>query len=429
MKKNILIVEDNKRLAELFAQALSERFNTKTVCTFKEAEKTAFNEIHGALLDIQLPDGDGLGLIRPIKAGNPSCIVIVVTAYGTIQKAVEAIRLGATDFLEKPVDIEAMCRLFAEHIPLEDQLNIIAASHQMKEVLKTAELAAPTMLPVLITGETGTGKDMLARFIHRESGRAGFIAINCANLTPELADSLLFGHIKGSFTGANETRQGLIANANNGTLFLDEIGDLPPAVQPKFLRFLDSGLYMPIGASIEHRSNTRVIAATNRELNRESGFREDLFYRLSSLPIHVPPLRERPDDIIPLACLRIQEIERMSGGRITIERDAEALLLQYDYPGNVRELFNIIDRASVFTKGNITAESLKLLLMRRDDQQEKRSEGKDGLWSETKKETLKKEKRLIQTALEATGGNKAAAARMLKISYKTLLNRLKQFGL
>jgi DNA-binding NtrC family response regulator len=428
MKKTILIVEDNKKLASLFAQALTDRFDIRIAHTIKDAKGVSFSGINGVLLDLQLPDGDGLELIKPAKAQNPSCIIIVATAYGTIQRTVEAMRLGAADFIEKPVDIEAMIELFAERIPLAASVEPVAVSAQMIEVLKMAKLVASTRLPVLITGETGTGKDVLARFIHQESGRDSFMAINCANFTSELADSLLFGHIKGSFTGAIDTRQGLISKADKGTLFLDEIGDLPSSIQPKFLRFLDTGLYMQVGSPKEYKSSARVIAATNYDLQRrveEGFFREDLYFRLASFPIHIPPLRERPEDIIPLAKMHIKETESVMGSIITLDKEAETLLSQYSYPGNVRELFNTIDRIAVLTGGDITGVTLKSILASGVN----KYEPKGDFWSESRMEALKKEKELIQTALAAADGNKSAAARMLKISYKTLFNKMKQFGM
>lgn len=427
MKKTILIVEDNKKLASLFAQALTDRFDIRIAHTIKDAKDASFNRINGVLLDLQLPDGDGLELIKPAKAQNPSCIIIVVTAYGTIQRTVEAMRLGAADFIEKPVDIEAMIELFTERIPLAASVEPIAVSAPMIEVLKMARLVAPTRLPVLITGETGTGKDVLARFIHQESRRDGFIALNCANFTSELADSLLFGHVKGSFTGAIDTRQGLVSKADQGTLFLDEIGDLPSSIQPKFLRFLDTGLYMQVGSPKEYKSNARVIAATNYNLKRcvdEGFFREDLYFRLANFPIHIAPLRERPEDIIPLAKMHIKETETIMGHMITLDKDAEDMLLQYGYPGNVRELFNTIDRVAVLTGGDITGVTLKSIMASEADNYKPKGD----FWSESRMESLKKERELIQTALAAADGNKSAAARMLKISYKTLFNKMKQFG-
>lgn len=429
MKKTIFIIEDNKKLADLFAQALSDRFDILIAHTIKDAKEVILSgRVDGILLDLQLPDGDGLELIKPAKAQNPSCIIIVVTAYGTIQRTVEAMRLGAVDFLEKPVDIDVMIELFAERIPFATSMEPVAVSVKMIEILKMARLVAPTKLSVLITGETGTGKDVLANFIHKESGRDGFIAINCANLTSELADSLLFGHIKGSFTGAIDTRDGLVAKADKGTLFLDEVGDLPPSIQAKFLRFLDTGGYMQVGSSREYKSDARVVAATNYDLKKcvEKGtFREDLYFRLTSFPIHIPPLRERPEDIVPLAKRHIKETQIVMGRMITLDKEAEDLLLQYRYPGNIRELFNIIDRVAVLTGGDITGAALKSIL--RPEVNNFESQG--DFWSESRLESLKKEKEMIQTALAATDGNKSAAARMLKISYKTLLNKMKQLDI
>ena len=425
MKKNILIVEDNLKLASLFTQALGDRFDIYLAHTIKDAKGVGIDKFHGVLLDLQLPDGDGLELIKQIKTQNSSCTVIVATAYGTIQKAVEAMRLGASDFLEKPVDMEALVDLFSERIPLTGRIEFIAVSPQMSNIVDMAKLVASTGLTVLITGETGTGKDILAHFIGRESGCSNFMAINCANLTAELADSLLFGHVKGSFTGAADTRQGLVAKADHGVLFLDEIGDLPASIQPKFLRFLDTGNYMQIGSTKECKSSARIIAATNQDLKKrisDGTFREDLYFRLASFPLHIPPLRERREDIIPLIRMHIKDIEIAFSCRITIDQEGEDMLLRYDYPGNVRELFNILDRAAVLAKGDIRGSILRPLLA---NQGGANNSIKGAFWSESRSESLKKERELIEAALAAAGGNKSAAARMLKISYKTLFNKMR----
>ncbi|MBW1718671.1 MAG: sigma-54-dependent Fis family transcriptional regulator [Deltaproteobacteria bacterium] len=427
MKYKILIVEDNQKLASLFQEALGDEYDTHLVFNLKQA-KACLDGIHGLLLDLQLPDGEGLSLIKPARQINPSCAIIVVTAYGTIQKAVEALNLGATDFLEKPVDLEALVQRFYDLFPLQGIKDLVAESAKMVEILQMADRVASTPFPVLITGETGTGKDVLARYIHRQSGRGKFIGLNCASVPHELADSMLFGHLRGSFTGAIETRKGLLSAIKEGTLFLDEIGELPLSLQPKLLRFLDSGCYLPLGSSQESKSDIRIIAATNKDLKKavkEGSFRKDLHFRLTTFPIHIPSLRERKDDIIPLLNHHLERAEQMLGRRVCLSDSAKELLLGYCFPGNVRELFNLLDRTALLTGGNITDDSLRSFLSPFPEDEPVPGD----FWSESKGHVLKREKELIDAALAATGGNKAAAARTLKVSYKTLFNKMKKLGL
>ena len=428
MKPKILVVEDNKKLAALFSEALRESFEVACVHTLKEAMSYK-KEFHGVLLDLQLPDGHGLEFIGCAKKKKPGCIIIVVTAYGTIQKAVEALKLGAMDFIEKPVDLDDLISLFEMHISLDRPDEMVAVSSAMKSLRERAKQVAPTSFPVLITGETGTGKEVLARFIHKKSSRDRFLSINCANLTHELADSMLFGHLKGSFTGATEARLGLVAAADKGTLLLDEIGDLPLQTQPKLLRFLDSGQYVPIGSTIEKKSSARIITATNKDLSKaveNETFRQDLYFRLAGFILHVPPLRERPEDIIPLAEFHFKSVEKRMGFNVKISDEAQKTLLSYNYPGNVRELFNIIDQSAVLSHGRIESEQV-LDLFSSEIKSDEPSFGQ--FWQESRDHKEKKEKELIKAALKESGGNKTAAARVLGVSYKTLLNKIKKFAL
>ncbi|MBW1932014.1 MAG: sigma-54-dependent Fis family transcriptional regulator [Deltaproteobacteria bacterium] len=393
MKYKILIVEDNQKLASLFQEALGDEYDTHLVFNLKQA-KACLDGIHGLLLDLQLPDGEGLSLIKPARQINPSCAIIVVTAYGTIQKAVEALNLGATDFLEKPVDLEALVQRFHDLFPLQGIKDLVAESAKMVEILQMADRVASTPFPVLITGETGTGKDVLARYIHRQSGRGKFIGLNCASVPHELADSMLFGHLRGSFTGAIETRKGLLSAIKEGTLFLDEIGELPLSLQPKLLRFLDSGCYLPLGSSQESKSDVRIIAATNKDLKKavkEGSFRKDLHFRLTTFPIHIPSLRERKDDIIPLLNHHLERAEQMLGRRVCLSDSAKELLLGYCFPGNVRELFNLLDRTALLTGGNITDDSLRSFLSPFPEDEPVPGD----FWSESKGHVLKREKELI----------------------------------
>ncbi len=427
MQPSILIVEDNKKLGELFKEALEEHFSTRIAGTLKQAA----HQLHGCqgiVLDLQLPDGDGLELISQAKRENPGCVIIVVTAYGTVQRAVEALRMGATDFLEKPVDLEELCSRFLDLLVPQEPTELVAESPCMLQVISLAQRVAPTPFPVLISGPTGAGKEVIARYIHSRSERDKFISVNCAAVPGELADSLLFGHLKGSFTGATEARQGLVAAADNGTLFLDEIGEMPLSLQPKLLRFLDSGEYLPIGSSKVQKSGARIIAATNRDLKEEmekGKFREDLYFRLATFPLQIPPLRRRKADIPPLVRFHLSRLKETLKSPVEISEQAMELLQEYHFPGNVRELFNLLDRAAVLSGGVIERDSLEPLLEQVPDEGQRAGD----LWSESKAEAEKREKEMILAALAAAGGNKAAAARALKVSYKTLFNKMKKYGI
>lgn len=438
--KIILIVEDNPKLASLFEQALASDFQIAIACSLKDARSCDFIP-DGMLLDMQLPDGEGIELIEEFRRKNPTCAIVVATAHGTIPKAVEAVRLGALDFLEKPVDLDALLERFKSYLQADWNGEVIAISEKMKATLEQASKVAAFPFCVLLTGETGTGKEVLARFIHAHSGRKDFIAFNCANLTAELADSMLFGHLKGSFTGASEAKEGLVKAADNGTLFLDEVGELPIGLQPKLLRFLDTGHYLPIGATQEQVSRARVIVATNRDLKAEikaGRFREDLFFRISTVPIHIPALRERREDILALAKKHLKELTPVLGYTSKLSNEALELLFAYDFPGNVRELFHLLDRAAVLGQREITINVIEPFLdiqkgfTASDDAEQKDEESSSndaGLLEKSQRQASEMEKELITSTLQDVRGNKAEAARRLKISYKTLLNKLKRFGM
>ncbi len=426
MPSSLLIVEDNKKLSEIFKEALSEYFEVGQAYSLRQA-RNMLKDFDGCLLDLQLPDGEGLELIAPFKKARPLSVIIVVTAYGTVSKAVEAIKSGATDFLEKPVDLEQLVGRFRDLMSVKGGGDLVAESSLMQTTLAMAEKVAPTMFPVLITGETGTGKEVLARYIHDRSGRERFISLNCANLPAELADSMLFGHLKGSFTGANEYRQGLVEAADKGTLFLDEIGDLPLSLQPKILRFLDSGRYLPIGSSREAHSSARILAATNKDLKKEVSagrFRGDLYYRLSAFPIHIPPLRKRREDILPLARLHLSRLGRQLGRQVDLSEDAIALLESCNLPGNIRELFNVLDRAFILCNGSITCSDISGFL-----DGVPQGDSSSDFWTQTRASAIEKERELIVEALAKARGNKAEAARILRVSYKTLLKKMKKLDI
>ncbi len=333
--------------------------------------------------------------------------------------------MGAADFMEKPVDLDVLTQRFDELLRGTSS-DLVAESDAMRSILGLAAQVASTPFPVLITGETGTGKEVVARYIHKVSGRDPFVPLNCANVPAELADSLLFGHLKGSFTGAIEDKRGLVRAASGGTLFLDEIGEMPLELQAKMLRFLDSGAFMPLGGGREQKSSARVVAATNRDLSNlaeDGDFRRDLYYRLNSFPIHIPPLRKRKSDIAPLAIYHCNHLSRVLGREVEPTEEALEALVSYDYPGNVRELFNILDRAAVVANGPLGRGDVERFL---SFPQRSSRAGGSGLKSEAQAVVDAREREVIVKALEEAGGNKAEAARRLQISYKTLFNKMKK---
>ncbi len=326
-----------------------------------------------ALLDLKLPDMDGLDVLRWARANVPDVPIVLISGFGTVAAAVEATKLGAVDFLEKPLRAERVLltiqkalresRLRWERNRLLENIRsryaIVGSSPALKHVLSLVKRAASCDSRVLITGESGTGKELVAKAIHHNSARAAgpFVPVNCAAIPQGLIESELFGHRKGAFTGAYESRTGKFLQADRGTLFLDEIGDMDPAVQAKVLRALDDGFVQPVGSSQSQRVDVRVIAATNRDLRdemRQGRFRRDLFYRLDVVTIHIPPLRDRPEDIPVLLDYYLERFcEENKLPKKRLAPDAASALLEYEWPGNVRELRNVVEKLVVLTEGEV----------------------------------------------------------------------------
>ncbi|MBR9977669.1 MAG: sigma-54-dependent Fis family transcriptional regulator, partial [Bacteroidetes bacterium] len=328
------------------------------------------------LTDYRMPDMNGQEVLREVHAINPDIPVVVITAYGSIETAVEIMKHGAFDYLQKPVELDELLliigraiehrTLVSENRLLREQLaerysfsNIVSRSAAMEEVLNTAGRVATSRAPVLIRGESGTGKELIARAIHMSSERRDkpLVVVNCAAMPETLFESELFGHEKGAFTGAGQQRIGKFERADGGTLFIDEVGDIPPAVQVKLLRALQFGQIERVGGSETLQLDVRIVAATNRDLERlisEGIFREDLYYRIDVVTITLPPLRERREDIGPLSLEFTRKYAEINGKDVhSISREAMDVLQRYDYPGNVRELENIVQRAVVLTRGDI----------------------------------------------------------------------------
>ncbi|HTD16309.1 MAG TPA: sigma-54 dependent transcriptional regulator [Chthoniobacterales bacterium] len=449
MLGTILIVDDEKHTREGLRQSLEEEFDVYTASNIDEALNVLdADRIDLVLTDLRLGGEDGMVLIEKVlhRARPPICILM--TAYGSIATAVEAMRKGAYDFVTKPINLDELGmkirraingqRLEQENQQLKQQVdqrfgleNLIGESPAMHRILETIRQVAPTRATVLVLGESGTGKELIARAIHNLSNRnkTRFIAFNCSAFSPQLVESELFGHEKGAFTGASERRIGRIEQAAGGTLFLDEIGEIDGNVQVKLLRALDPGVFERVGGNQTIKTDIRLIAATNRDLARlvsEKKFREDLYYRLNVVQIRVPPLRERKEDIPLLANAFLKEISQRDNKTFRpLSAEAMEALLRYDWPGNIRELKGAIDSGVTLAIGpQVTLPDLPLTIS------EARFSGAAGLDEKAGQMNLhNNEMRLILRALEETRGNRTEAAKKLGISRRTLHRRLKELNL
>jgi two-component system response regulator AtoC len=396
------------------------------------------------LCDIRMPGMDGRSFLQKVKEKRVPSTVIMMSAYGTVDTALDCMKVGAYDYISKPFKpdevlltlkkAEERQRLRRENRKLRDQVSvrrhreIIGHSMPMKRVLELVDRVADSSSPVLITGETGTGKELVARRLHSSSRRRenAFVAINCSAISPTLIESELFGHAKGAFTGADREHPGLFAAADGGTLFLDEIAELPLELQPKLLRVLQEGEVRRVGETRSRKVDVRVLAATARDLREEifaDRFREDLFYRLAVVDIHIPALRERPEDILVLAEHYLKHLATREGRPLpVVDKDALEVLMQYPWPGNVRELQNFLEKTLIFCRGDrIDISSLPWEVRRRE------REGSDDL--SLKKASERLEQEYIRKALGATGGNRTRAAELLEISLRGLLYKMKAYGI
>jgi two-component system response regulator HydG len=442
-KGHILVVDDEPSMRTTLSILLKrEGYDVSLASNGVEVIKMlAPGEYDMILTDLKMEGVDGIELLRHIKAVDPQAEVLIFTAYGTIASAVEAMRLGAYDYIGKPFDEEELLLkvaralerkalvkevqvLRAELRGQEGKGRIVAASKEMRAVLAKIDQVAPTEATVLIEGESGTGKELVARAIHRGSPRRDrpFIPINCSTFPDTLLESELFGYEKGAFTGADKGHKGLFEAAHTGTLFLDEIADMPLPLQGKLLRALQEGEVRRLGSTQPIRVEVRIVTATNKKVESlvaQGIIRDDLFYRLNVVRIVIPPLRERPDDIIPLAQHFLEVYKKRARKEIMgFAPDAARAMLDHPWPGNVRELENAVERGAILSRSSsITAQDLSLGIPLRDT-------GSDqGI-------TLKElERRHTLSALERHGGNQAETARELGIGRNTLWRRLKEYGL
>jgi DNA-binding NtrC family response regulator len=457
----LLIVEDKDSLRTMLRHALEAQGHTVVEARDQPEAEAALAAHHPAMVlsDLRLTEGDGFGVLRAAKEHDPELPVIVMTAFGSIQDAVAAMKEGALDFLAKPVDPDHLLlmveralvqrRLATENMILKDELAqrrgaplIVGDDPKLKQVSQALHRAAATDTTVLLEGESGTGKELFARALHALSPRndGPFIAINCAAIPENLLETELFGHEKGAFTGAAQRKPGKFELAHRGTLFLDEIGDLPLSLQAKILRALEEKRFERIGGTAPLQVDVRVVAATNRNLKAAVAarqYREDLYFRLSVFPILIPPLRDRPNDIPTLARYFIDKFCRdLKKKPFVLSPAAEEDLVAYPWPGNVRELQNCIERAAILTEGE-TIRPRHLSLSSRSLAAPVEESG--GPWSKidlsgtlaeaSRRTLLEVERRKIQQAMKESGGSAGGAAEILQVSFKALTAKLKEHGL
>lgn len=454
MKAKILVVEDDSRLRNLLLESLFLEGHAPVGVESAEAAITSLGKEQFDILltDVNLPGKTGIELLPVCSRLNPKAYKLVMTGYASIDVAVNAMKLGAADFLTKPISLNDLLNAIrvavgkisatpaAEAFEFAHALDspIIAKSAIMLDLLKQIETVAPYKVNALVTGETGTGKELIARAIHQISqrGKNAFVALNCAAIPEQLLEDELFGHVKGAFTGAQTDRKGRFEQADNGTLFLDEIGDMNLALQAKLLRVLQESEFEKLGASKTIKVDVRVVAATSADLEKkiaDNSFRADLYHRLNVVHLRVPPLRERPDDIMPLAQGLLEKFCASAGlPPKTIAEEVITALISYDFPGNVRQLQNSMERAAVFSgvgsevKLEHLPEEIKnqASLFQLSSPSIPRTIPDEGI--DFTDVVSQVERELLMQTLEKTGGNKMRAAKLLNIKRTTLIEKLKR---
>lgn len=448
----ILIIDDEPTQVQALAGFLKKKgFEIEKATAGLEGMKIVEKKnVDLIITDFKMPDIDGIEVLKQAKAINPEIDVIVMTAFGSIESATEAMRAGAIDYLTKPVDLDQLeilihkalehKQLVSENRLLREQLTekfkfdqIISVSEVMEEVINVAGRTAPSKATVLITGESGTGKELIAKAIHFASPRKdkSFLAVNCAALAENLLESELFGHEKGAFTGADRQRKGRFEMANHGTLFIDEVGEIPLTTQVKLLRVLQEQAFERVGGSEPIKVDVRIVAATNRnleELIEEGRFREDLYYRLNVVRINIPPLRKRKSDIPLLVDYFLKKYSAENNKKMDgISKEAMDLLMKYDYPGNVRELENIIEQSVVLGRGDvISVRDLPMTVKGIQLESKKFDPFGEGTFIER---VGAFEKQLIDQALEQAEGIQTRAAKILGITERHLRYKLNKYGM
>ena len=452
--QNVLVVDDEESMRHLLTVILADRgYDVRAVSNGEDAlRELASRDYDLVLSDVRMPRMDGLSLVRKALELHPGITFIVMSAYGTHDTAIEAMKAGAYDYVSKPFKpdevllvlrkAEERLRLSRENRRLRSELqggfgleNFVGSSPSVQEVLRQLRKVAPTRATVLVTGESGTGKELVARAIHELSPRSAmpFVAVNCGAIPAELIESELFGHVRGAFTDASRDKKGLAAEADGGTLFLDEIGEMPLHLQVKLLRFLQEEQVRRVGDTRSEKVDVRVVAATARDLaraTREGLFREDLFYRLNVVNLRLPSLRERPDDVPALVehFLAKHRHLRPEAPLRGISPEALELLRSHRWPGNVRELEHAVERAVVLADGPLLGES-DLPDDVREGPKPATPAPRPGADLSVKRAFRILEEQLIRAALERTGGNRTRAAELLDLSYRALLYKVKEYGI
>jgi two-component system response regulator PilR (NtrC family) len=441
-KPAVLVVDDEPDLCELLSITLQRmNLDPHTAGTVGAAQRLLKTERYDlCLTDMQLPDGDGLELVKWIQQHSPTVPVAVITAHGNMETAVRALKLGAFDFVSKPLDLAGLRKLVAAAIKMSEDHEsdtgvfaprLLGTSPAMQNLREMIGRVARSQAPVHISGESGTGKELVAKLIHESGPRrdAPFVPVNCGAIPTELMESELFGHKRGSFTGAVSDKKGLIQSAEGGTLFLDEIADLPLHMQVKLLRVIQEKAVRPVGEQLEVGVDVRILSATHKNLSQlvaEGKFREDLFYRVNVIELRVPSLRERPEDVSELAAAVLRRLgRRMKITPPVLSKDALRALETYAFPGNVRELENILERAiTLSTSGEVSASDIQL---RPTPGLNAAASSANGSALGDQLEDIERD--AIIKALEQTHYNKTAAAKVLGMSFRALRYRIKKLGI
>jgi two-component system response regulator PilR (NtrC family) len=454
--QSVLIVDDEPDIRELLDITLSRMgLHTHSAATLGEAQqKVAEIKPDLCLTDMRLPDGNGITLVEYIQQEFPHIPVAMITAHGSVETAISALKAGAFDFISKPIELETLRKLVNTALQLEGDTgaldravdhDLIGSAPNIQALRRQITKLARSQAPVHINGESGSGKEVVARLIHNNGPRAAgsFVAVNCGAIPPDLVESELFGHIKGSFTGATQDKPGLFQAAAGGTLFLDEVADLPLAMQVKLLRAIQEKTVRPVGASEELPTDVRLLSATHKDLavEVEAGhFRNDLYYRINVIDVHVPSLRERIEDLPELAQAILQRIASDTGNDNTqLDKSALRALCDYNFPGNVRELENMLERALALSDGEvITTQDLQFSNMaprapatrsRKSDEAGAQGWSAHEAYGDMEGYLDDIERQILSTALEESRWNKTATAKLLGISFRSLRYRLKKLAL
>jgi DNA-binding NtrC family response regulator len=445
-ERTILVVDDESSLRHMLRLVLEGEGYEVIEADGGESALSMLQKRTPAVIlcDVRMPGMDGMAFLREVRSRAVPSTTIMMSAYGTLDSALECMREGAYDYISKPFKpdeivltirkAEERLRMAAENRRLKEELRrtggerrLVYRSPEMENIMCAVERVADSLQPVLITGETGTGKELVARAIHELGGKdRPFVAVNCSAIAPTLMESELFGHVRGSFTGADRDKAGLFQAAHKGTLFLDEVGELPLDLQPKFLRVLQEGEILRVGDSRPIKVDVRILAATARDLSKEQGeqrFRDDLFYRLAVLDLHIPPLRERKQDIGLIARHFLERIARRENRPVpAISEEALEVLTGYHWPGNVRELENLMEKTMIFCR----AETIDLSSLPWETRRKRRDRAED---YSIKRAIIRLEKEYIRKSLAATSGNRTRAAELLEISLRALLYKIKEYNI